>query len=99
MTSPTVAGDRASTEPDGIAARAVGLSKHYGKGDTRVVALDEVSVDFYRGQLTAIMGPSGSGKSTLMHVVAGLDTVTSGQVFIGATDLGGLSDRLSLIHI
>ena len=62
-------------------------------GDTAVVALDEVSVKFPTGRFTAIMGPSGSGKSTLMHVVAGLDTLTEGQVFIGDVELGTLSDK------
>src|SRR4051812_28150745 len=75
------------------AARAVELTKVYGEGDTRVVALDAVSVDVERGRLTAIMGPSGSGKSTLMHCLAGLDTATSGRVFVGDTDLGALGDR------
>ena len=54
----------------GAIARAIGLSKVYGAGDARVVALDDASVAFARGQLTAIMGPSGSGKSTLMHCMA-----------------------------
>jgi putative ABC transport system ATP-binding protein len=71
----------------------VGLTKVYGEGETQVVALDDVSVDLDRGRFTAIMGPSGSGKSTLMHVCAGLDSVTSGQVFIGDTDLTTLSDN------
>ena len=75
------------------AARAVEASKVYGSGDTAVVALDEVSVEFPTGRFTAIMGPSGSGKSTLMHVVAGLDTLTEGQVFIGDVELGRLSDK------
>jgi putative ABC transport system ATP-binding protein len=75
------------------AARAVAATKIYGKGDTAVVALDGVTVDFRAGEFTAIMGPSGSGKSTLMHCVAGLDTLTSGSVFIGDTDLAGLDDR------
>ena len=61
--------------------------KIYGPGDTEVRALDGVTVDFATGRFTAIMGPSGSGKSTLMHCVAGLDSLTSGQVFIGDTDL------------
>jgi len=77
----------------GPAARAVGLSKVYGEGETQVLALDEVTVDFDRGRFTAIMGPSGSGKSTLMHVCAGLDAATSGQVFIADTDLTTLSDN------
>jgi len=76
-----------------VAARAVHATKTHGRGDTAVVALDDVSVDFAAGQFTAIMGPSGSGKSTLMHCVAGLDSLSSGQVSIGDTDLVGLDDR------
>jgi putative ABC transport system ATP-binding protein len=75
------------------AARAVDASKVYGQGEAEVRALDHISVDFARGQYTAIMGPSGSGKSTLMHCIAGLDNLTSGQAFIGNTDLASLSDR------
>src|SRR5687768_5869018 len=75
------------------AARAQAARKVYGKGDTEVVALDDVDVEFEAGRFTAIMGPSGSGKSTLMHCVAGLDSLTSGQVFIGPTDLTTLGDR------
>ncbi len=75
------------------AARAVGLSKVYGSGDARVVALDDVDVAFAAGQFVAIMGPSGSGKSTLMHCLAGLDTPTTGQVFIGDTEITSLSDK------
>ncbi|HIG25702.1 MAG TPA: ABC transporter ATP-binding protein [Acidimicrobiia bacterium] len=81
------------TEHQRSAARVVGGTKIYGDGTTEVRALDEVTVDFTTGQFTAIMGPSGSGKSTLMHCVAGLDTLTSGQVFLGDTDLGSLSER------
>jgi putative ABC transport system ATP-binding protein len=77
----------------GSAARAVGATKIYGEGDTEVRALDGVDVEFERSRFTAIMGPSGSGKSTLMHCQAGLDTLTSGQVFIGDTDLSELSER------
>jgi len=76
-----------------VAARAVGLSKVYGEGDAAVRALDNVSVDFERARYTAIMGPSGSGKSTLLHCMAGLDTPTSGQVFIGDVDLTILSEK------
>jgi putative ABC transport system ATP-binding protein len=76
-----------------LAARAIGLSKVYGSGDTQVRALDDVSVDFARAEFTAIMGPSGSGKSTLMHCLAGLDVASSGMVVIGATELTGLSDK------
>jgi len=77
----------------GIAARAVGLSKIYGEGDAAVRALDAVSVEFERARFTAIMGPSGSGKSTLLHCMAGLDTPTAGQVFIGDVDLTSLSEK------
>ena len=75
-----------------IASRAVSARKIYGRGDTAVRALDDVTVGFPSGQFTAIMGPSGSGKSTLMHCLAGLDPLTSGQVFLGDTDLSTLSD-------
>jgi len=66
-----------------VAAWTDRASKEYGKGDSRVVALDEVTIDFPEGQLTVVMGPSGSGKSTLMHCAAGLDTLSSGRTFIG----------------
>src|SRR5690242_598644 len=75
-----------------IAARAVDGWKAYGSGEAQVVARRGVNVELERGQFTAIMGPSGSGKSTLMHCLAGLDSVTRGQVFIGDTRLTGLSD-------
>ncbi|MGZ4532820.1 MAG: ABC transporter ATP-binding protein [Mycobacteriaceae bacterium] len=76
-----------------IVARAVNVSKVYGAGDTQVHALGDVSADFARGEFTAIMGPSGSGKSTLMHCLAGLDSASSGSVFIGDTELTQLSDK------
>ncbi|WP_328494526.1 ABC transporter ATP-binding protein [Streptomyces sp. NBC_00414] len=76
-----------------VAARATELSKVYGQGETQVVALDRVSVDFRQAEFTAIMGPSGSGKSTLMHCVAGLDSFSSGSVRIGETELGSLKDK------
>ena len=75
------------------AARALHAVKIYGHGATEVSALDDVTVDFEAGRLTAIMGPSGSGKSTLLHCMAGLDSLTSGAVFIGDTDLTKLNDR------
>ena len=75
------------------AARGAALTKVYGDGDTRVVALDAVDVQFRRGEFTAIMGPSGSGKSTLMHCMAGLDAVTGGQAYIGETELSSLDDK------
>ena len=75
------------------AADARGLTKIYGSGNTRVVALDHVDIGFDAGRLTAIMGPSGSGKSTLLHCMAGLDSVTDGEVRIGDTLVSELSDR------
>jgi putative ABC transport system ATP-binding protein len=69
------------------------LRKTYGSGETRVVALDGVSVGFAAGELAAIMGPSGSGKSTLMHCVAGLDRPDGGTVTIDGVATGGLDDR------
>ena len=75
------------------AARAEALTKVYGEGDAEVRALDGVTVSFAAGEFTAIMGPSGSGKSTLLHCLAGLDTPTSGRVFVGETDLTELSER------
>jgi putative ABC transport system ATP-binding protein len=76
-----------------LAARAENATKIYGRGGTEVLALDDVSVGLPAGRFTAVMGPSGSGKSTLMHCLAGLDTLTSGRVYIGDVDLGTLSDR------
>jgi putative ABC transport system ATP-binding protein len=75
------------------AARADQAVKVYGSGATAVRALDGVTVDLPAGRYTAVMGPSGSGKSTLMHCIAGLDDLTSGQVYIGGTELGTLSDK------
>jgi putative ABC transport system ATP-binding protein len=75
------------------AASAVHATKIYGKGEAAVRALDDVTVEFGEGQFTAIMGPSGSGKSTLMHCLAGLDTLTSGRVFLAGVDLSTLDDR------
>jgi len=76
-----------------VAAMAKGATKVYGQGDTEIRALDDVSIEFYDGQFTAVMGPSGSGKSTLMHCMAGLDELTGGEVWIGETELGQLSRR------
>ncbi|MQY10675.1 putative ABC transporter ATP-binding protein YknY [Streptomyces sp. RB5] len=77
----------------GVAARAAALTKAYGAGETSVTALDAVDVAIARGRFTAVMGPSGSGKSTLMHCLAGLDTVSAGQVWLGGTEITGLSER------
>jgi len=91
MSLPTTLDDRRAVTT-GTAARAIDAVKTYGRGDTAVRALDGVTVDILAGQFTAIMGPSGSGKSTLMHCLAGLDSLTSGQVIVGDTDLGELND-------
>jgi ABC-type lipoprotein export system ATPase subunit len=90
-TAPTAAAADPGT--GGVAARAQEITKVYGSGDARVVALDAVSLAVPRGRFTAIMGPSGSGKSTLMHCMAGLDSVDAGQVFIGGTELTRLKDK------
>lgn len=75
------------------AARTHGVSKLYGTGDNTVAALDNVSVGLGEGEFTAIMGPSGSGKSTLLHVLAGLDRPTSGEVYLGDTEITSLKDK------
>jgi putative ABC transport system ATP-binding protein len=69
-----------------------GISRRYGDGETAVHALRDVSVEITSGRLTAVMGPSGSGKSTLMHILAGLDKPTAGDVWISGTSLGELND-------
>jgi len=75
------------------AAGAVDACKIYGTGDNEVRALDGITVAFESGVFTAIMGPSGSGKSTLMHCLAGLDSLTSGAVYIGDVYLAKLNDK------
>jgi putative ABC transport system ATP-binding protein len=87
----TIAGD--ATLQTGPAARVVGLTKIYGRGDTQVRALDAVSLDIHRREFTAIMGPSGSGKSTLMHCAAGLDSVSGGEAYIGDVEITRLKDK------
>jgi putative ABC transport system ATP-binding protein len=77
---------------NGHIVQAVNVSRRYGIGDTAVDALKDVSVDFERDRFTAIMGPSGSGKSTLMHVLAGLDRPTAGEVRVDGTEITGLDD-------
>ena len=79
--------------PTVVAARAVDAVKIYGRGDTEVRALDGVNVTFDRSRFTAIMGRSGSGKSTLLHCIAGLDRLTSGQVFLGDLEISALSEK------
>src|SRR5207253_8694413 len=73
-----------------VAART--LSRQYGAGDTAVQALTGVDLDVHREKLTAVMGPSGSGKSTLMHLLAGLDRPTEGDVWIDGTKIAKLGD-------
>ena len=97
----------AESEVDGGPAVAVVRGRHivrrYGEGDTAVDALRGVSVEIEQGRLTAVMGPSGSGKSTLMHILAGLDKPTSGEVSVAGVDVTGLDDtaltRLRRDHI
>ncbi len=84
--------DAATGSATGVAARALDVWKVYGSGEAQVIALRGVSVELARGHYTAIMGPSGSGKSTLMHCLAGLDTVTRGDVYIGDVRVTGLND-------
>src|SRR3954467_2835234 len=76
-----------------VAARVSHLTKTYGAGETRVVALDDVTLELMAGEFTAVMGPSGSGKSTLMHCLAALDTADSGSVMIGDQELTVLKDK------
>jgi putative ABC transport system ATP-binding protein len=78
--------------PIALIVSALHLSRTFGEGDAAVHALTDVSVDFPTGGFTAIMGPSGSGKSTLMHLLAGLDSPTSGTVAVDGTELSGLKD-------
>ena len=88
-----MSGGRPAPAVHTTAARADRVSKAYGRGDAQVIALDEVSVALERGVFTAIMGPSGSGKSTLMHCMAGLDSVDSGQAYVGDVEVTRLDDK------
>jgi putative ABC transport system ATP-binding protein len=81
-----------SQRPSSPAAHAIDLTKTYGTGEVAVRALDGVNVEFEGGRFTAVMGPSGSGKSTLMHCMAGLDTPSAGQTFVGDDEVGALDD-------
>jgi putative ABC transport system ATP-binding protein len=78
--------------PSDAIISAVELHRRFGEGDAAVDALAGVSVDFERGRFTAIMGPSGSGKSTLMHILAGLDRPTGGDVLVEGVSLTALDD-------
>lgn len=95
MTSNTAVPDTGTADPETgeVAARTEEITKVYGAGDARVVALDAVSLTIPRGRFTGIMGPSGSGKSTLMHCLAGLDVVDSGRILIGDQDVTRLNDK------
>ncbi len=93
MSGATIAETTATRAFGSFAARAVSVHKVYGEGDATVAALDGVSINFAAGEFTAVMGPSGSGKSTLMHCMAALDTATSGQVFLGDTEISQLGDK------
>src|SRR3954470_17644532 len=89
--------------PHGAVVAAQALSRRYGRDDTGVHALRGVTLDIEREKLTAVMGPSGSGKSTLMHILAGLDHPTEGEVSIDGTNITELGDddltRLRRSHI
>ena len=81
-----------------LVARVDSVTKSFGVGSNTVTALDSVSLGIRAGEFTAVMGPSGSGKSTLMHIMAGLDTPTTGRVWFGDTDITGLDDS-ALTHL
>ena len=83
----------AGVSPGGAAVRAEQAVKVYGRGETEVRALDGIDVAMEAGKFTAIMGPSGSGKSTLLHCLAGLDTLTSGHIWIGSTEITALDEK------
>jgi putative ABC transport system ATP-binding protein len=97
---PAPAGAEAVAHPIVVARD---LARRYGDGETAVTALDGVSLSVDHGELVAVMGPSGSGKSTLMHILAGLDKPTEGQVWIGDEEITGMGDnaltRLRRRHI
>ncbi len=84
--------DRRNGAAEDAVVTGSGITRQYGEGETAVHALRGVSVEIARGRLTAVMGPSGSGKSTLMHILAGLDTPTSGEVSVAGVDITGLDD-------
>jgi putative ABC transport system ATP-binding protein len=83
----------------GLVARVENLTKSYGSAANRIDALTDVTIGIRRGQFTAIMGPSGSGKSTIMHIMAGLDSPTSGRAWLADTEITGLDDtQLTLLR-
>ncbi len=93
-----IGGQRSTVHPPGVPTQDVALrlehvSRHYGSGDTLVVALDDLSLTLHRGSWTAVMGPSGSGKSTLLHCAGGLERPDAGQVWLGDRNLATATDR------
>ena len=88
----SMATETQKSETNGAVVTAHGVTRVYGEGDTAVNALRGIDLDVERGKLTGIMGPSGSGKSTLMHIMAGLDKPTEGDVTIDGTSIAELSD-------
>ncbi|MGB3099510.1 MAG: ABC transporter ATP-binding protein, partial [Solirubrobacterales bacterium] len=78
---------------NGAIVKCADLRRSFGEGDAAVEAVRGVTLDFPRGELTAIVGPSGSGKSTLMHMLAGLDRPTAGQAWIDGTEITELDDK------
>jgi putative ABC transport system ATP-binding protein len=102
MTETAAATASPATVPEDV-VRAMDVTRRYGEGETAVDALRGVDLDVRKGQLVAVMGPSGSGKSTLMHIMAGLDKPTTGDVAIAGTPISDLNDtqltRLRREHI
>ena len=92
MASMATETEQTQSSTNGAVVTARGLTRTYGEGETAVRALCGVDLDVERGKLTGVMGPSGSGKSTLMHILAGLDKPTSGEVAIDGTNIADLSD-------
>jgi putative ABC transport system ATP-binding protein len=86
-------------EPSAGVLAAVEVTRRYGEGDAHVDALRGISLEIEEGRLTAIMGPSGSGKSTLMHILAGLDSPTSGAVYVDGAEITSMNDsELTLLR-
>ncbi len=90
---PSVGGMQKPLTDTGLVARVANVTKSYGTGAGIVAALTDVSIGLRAGEFTAIMGASGSGKSTLMHIMAGLDTVSSGRVWLADTEISGMDDE------
>src|SRR5215218_1832348 len=103
MESIVIQKDRADAQETAPVVTATAIARRYGEGETAVDALRGVTLEVASGKLTAVMGPSGSGKSTLMHILAGLDKPTEGEVTIAGTEITGLNDthltRLRREHV